>query len=190
MNVNELYNNAELMEHLEHECKKSYYSSTNWLVKSNYEYEEFVNEVNIYIIKYWSTRDTDYSAKYWIHLTIGSVMKDLYKGIKTQKRGELCDGAIYRIDTELDDKEYGYREIKAELVAKDNFDIHKYIQFVTNMIPNMIDKQICELYLLGYTTIKISKIVGLSARQVRYKVNNKYNKIFQESYFEYKANEI
>lgn len=189
MSINKLYNNENFMEHLLKECEKSYYKYDNWVVRTNYEFDEFVNEVNVYIIKYWNDRDKDYSIEYWIHLIVDSTMKDLYKGLKTYKRGELNDDSIYRIDSVINENSED-KNISLEITSKSNFDIHKYIQYVCSMIPNMIDKQICELYLLGYTTIKISEIVGLSARQVRYKINNKYNKIFQDSYFEYKASII
>lgn len=189
MSINEIYNNKDFLNNLLKECKKSYYNNVNWLVRTNYEFDDFVNEVNIYIIKYWNVRDKDYSIEYWLHLIVDSTMKDLYKGLKTYKRGELNDGSIYRIDSAINENSED-KNISLEITAKSNFDIHKYIQYVCNMIPNILDKQICELYLLGYTTIKISEIVGLSARQVRYKINNKYTKLFQNAYFEYKANVI
>lgn len=189
MGIKDLYNNQDFINHLIKECKKVYYSENNWVVKNNYEFDDFVNEVNIYIIKYWETRDKSYDVRYWVHLIVGSVMKDLYKSTRTDKRGELSDCNLYRLDSVINEHNE-HDNITVELKSKNYFDLHEYIKFTLNMIDNKIDKNICELYLLGYTTIKISEMVNLTPRQVRYKINNKYNKLFQESYLEYKANII
>lgn len=191
MTITEFYEDVEIQKYLKIQSKMVYYQNVFYLIRKNYEYEEFANEVNIYIIKYMDNYDEMYSLKNWICMMVKSVAKDLLKRINAQKNGELMDDNIYHLDHDVNTENVDSNNTEIiHVFAPSDFNIHEYVNFVINNISNKIDKQVCELYLFGYQMTTIARMLNLTLRQVRYKINVKYNDLFKESYFEYKANTI
>lgn len=187
MTFEEFYNEPKNEKMISILSKKMYFSSRGYFVRKHMEYDEFLNEVIIRLLKYWDYAQNEYklSINTFIDNVIYRTVNKLYETMDAQKRKLNFDESVERIDRERDEEE-GEIIIRASDYSAFNEEV--IIQLITEKIDNQIDKKICALHLQGIPQTKICEMTGFTRRQVEYRINSKYRKLFIETYNDYKNN--
>lgn len=187
MTFDEFYNEPKNEKILNILAKKMYYSNRGYFIRKHMEYDEFLNEIIIRLLKYWGYYQNEYklSVNTFIDNVIYRTVNNLYETMDAQKRKINYDEGLERIDKERGEDE---AEIVLRATEYNPFNEETVIELITEKIDNQIDKKICSLHLQGISQTKICELTGFTRRQVEYRINSKYRKLFIETYNEYKNN--
>lgn len=167
------------------QIKFTYYSNTGYFLRTYMELDEFVNEVYIFIIKYWNFDNFKASLRVYLRRVINNVLGKIYQMMDMDKRRVNHIQDNYRLDKE---REEGEEEI--QIGIEDNFfNEEKCINYIIEGIKDGIEKEIIKMYLYGVNEATIQKELNVNRRYVTWR-KQKYRQLIQKRFIEYKNNTV
>lgn len=176
----EVLKNKNNMKWIDMICYRNYNSINSYTIRANMDYEDFKQEVLLYLCRSWHTYNDKYKVntftKYCIDTKTKLLIRDYNRRVR--KVHNLEGGMIVELDNP-DSTE------NKSLCYENSFDYQEAVETILANIPPR-DRDICRMYLEGASINSLQNFTDYS-RKVLYKKMNKYKKIFEQGYQEYKS---
>lgn len=187
LTFNEFYNSEKYLmnrNYLSYHTKKIYKSNWGKYLRNQMELEDFKNEVNIRLIKFWNYDSKKSSLNTYLATVINGTLGELYKEMERDKRKV---NHIYEKDS-IEASQENDEETIVIIYNDDVFNEENCIDYISNGASTDDDRIAIKMYLMGYKITEISDRLNIPYKKVVYKIKNKYKKMMEYRFKEYRNN--
>lgn len=162
------------------QCSKYYHISYANIVRKNMEYEDYTQHMLLILFRSWKYYTGEIQADTFTDRVVKRETIRLYKKYSNFKNKVNTLENNIEIDKECE-TQTGIFDIPHH---DEHEEIHELIDYIITGVKEN-DKDICKLYLLGYSIRDIEKFTDYTYRQIQWRVKKVYNDIFKKRYQEY-----
>lgn len=174
-------NNKDYVKRFEIVCRQEYNSEKAYCIRKNMTIEDFQQNMYLKLLDKWSLYNDKYSVNTFTGTVIRNQTKNMVRDLNNEKNAihSINEKMYVELDNDTDDNNFQIKDTNT------HFDFYEAIEVILEHIPPQ-DRDICRMYLEGIPINQLQKFTDYS-RKVLYNKMNKYKKIFQYGYYEYKA---